>query len=80
MVGKHIGRLLSVLGGRLGALRDAIGDQAELTEVLARNLTLNEGATPDVAAAMAQALAGVLGGLDDAALMAGHIPPPEALA
>ena len=80
VVGKHIGRLLSVLGGRLGALRDAIGDQAALTEVLARNLTLNEGAIPDVAAAMAQALAGVLAGLDDAALMAGHIPTPEVLA
>ena len=79
VVGKHIGRLLSVLGGRLGALRDAMGDPAALTGVLARNLTLNSGATPDAAAAMAQALAGVLGALDDAALMAGHIPLPEAL-
>jgi len=82
VVGKHIGRLLSVLGGRLGALRDAMGgeDPTALTAVLARNLTLNSGATPDAAAAMARALSGVLGTLDDAALMAGHIPLPEALA
>ena len=80
VVGKHIGRLLSVLGGRLGALRDAGGDTAALTGVLARNLTMNEGAVPGAAAAMAQALAGVLAGLDDAALMAGHIPLPEVLA
>ena len=47
VVGKHMGKLMSVLGGRLGALREALplGETA-LVPVLERNLTLNEGADP----------------------------------
>lgn len=45
VVGKHIGRLMSTLGGRLGALREALpqGDEA-LVAALERNITLNPGA------------------------------------
>ncbi|MES2492185.1 MAG: ubiquinol-cytochrome C chaperone family protein [Pseudomonadota bacterium] len=42
MVGKHIGKLMSTLGGRLGALRDALAqaDDAALVDAIGRNVTL----------------------------------------
>ena len=45
MVGKHIGKLMATLGGRIGALREALplGSEA-LAEAVARNATLVEGA------------------------------------
>lgn len=52
-VGKHVGRMMAALGGRLGAYRAALADQAErvlLTEALARNLYRSE---PVDAAALA---------------------------
>jgi cytochrome b pre-mRNA-processing protein 3 len=44
-VGKHIGRLMQVLGGRLGAYREALplGETA-LVPALMRNVTLTDGA------------------------------------
>lgn len=57
VVGKHIGRLMSVLGGRLGAIRDALPQgQPALTEVVRRNVTLVEGADPAELAGEALAL------------------------
>lgn len=45
VVGKHMGRLMSVLGGRIGALREALGqDDTALAAALSRNVTLVEGA------------------------------------
>jgi cytochrome b pre-mRNA-processing protein 3 len=38
VVGKHIGRMVSALGGRLSAYRAALLDEAELREALVRNL------------------------------------------
>jgi cytochrome b pre-mRNA-processing protein 3 len=40
IVGKHIGKMMSALGGRLGTYRDALatGDGAQLAEGLRRNL------------------------------------------
>lgn len=38
VVGKHIGRMVSALGGRIAAYRDALAGDAELSEALARNL------------------------------------------
>jgi cytochrome b pre-mRNA-processing protein 3 len=43
VVGKHIGRLMSVLGGRLGAYRAALAGQEDLGAALERNLTLAPG-------------------------------------
>lgn len=42
VVGKRIGKLMSVLGGRLGAYRGALnaGDLERLTAAIARNVTL----------------------------------------
>ena len=53
MVGKHIGRLVSALGGRLGAFRElAEGNSESLARVAERNVTLVEGANPVLLAAM----------------------------
>ena len=62
MVGKHIGKLMATLGGRIGALREALAlcgaalplGGAALTEAVARNATLVEGAD---AAPLAEELA-----------------------
>lgn len=53
VVGKRIGKLMSVLGGRLGAYRGALAsaDRAKLTEAVARNVTFAEGADEAACAA-----------------------------
>lgn len=48
VVGKHIGRMMSALGGRLGAYRDAFDGRETLETVLERNLY--RGVSPDPAA------------------------------
>mgnify|MGYP002780194309 CR=1 FL=1 len=56
VVGKRIGKLMSVLGGRLGTYRGALnaGDLERLTAAVARNVTFAEG-TDEAAAAQAVA-------------------------
>ncbi|BDI60278.1 ubiquinol-cytochrome C chaperone family protein [Qipengyuania nanhaisediminis] len=46
VVGKRVGKLMSVLGGRLGAYRGALadGDRERLVGAVARNITFAEGA------------------------------------
>ncbi|KWV92237.1 ubiquinol-cytochrome C chaperone family protein [Erythrobacter sp. YT30] len=53
VVGKRIGKLMSVLGGRLGAYRSALvnKDADKLTEAVKRNVTFTEDANEDEAAA-----------------------------
>ena len=74
MVGKRMGRLMSVLGGRLGALREALpqGDTA-VAEVLSRNVTLIDGAKPIKVAVAARALEVALKATSADALLAGQI-------
>ncbi len=45
VVGKRMGKLMSVLGGRLGAYRSALNekDRAKLTGAVTRNVTFSEG-------------------------------------
>ena len=74
MVGKHIAKLMSTLGGRIGALRDALvlSDDAAIEAAIERNVTLLEGAS---AAPMAALLRGLVRDLDVAdaeALLAGR--------
>lgn len=38
IVGKHIGKMMSVLGGRLTAYRDSMHDMAALRDAIARNI------------------------------------------
>ena len=63
MVGKHMGRLVSVLGGRLGALREALADadDAALVDAIERNVAFGE--RPD-AAKVAELVRGYAGALD----------------
>ena len=58
VVGKRIGKLMSVLGGRLGAYRSALnaGDMEKLTGAIQRNVTFVEGAD-EAASACASVLA-----------------------
>lgn len=75
VVSKHMGKLMGALGGRLEAYREALkaDDNAALEAAIARNVTMNEGAEPKAAAALARGFASNLGALDGAALMAGGI-------
>ncbi len=52
VVGKHIGRLMSVLGGRLGAYRSALAsqDRARLADAARRNITFVDGADEEAGA------------------------------
>jgi cytochrome b pre-mRNA-processing protein 3 len=74
VVGKHVGKLMGVLGGRLGALREALpqGDEA-LTEVVARNVTLAEGGDAGRVAQAARTLADTLAATSAEDLLAARI-------
>jgi cytochrome b pre-mRNA-processing protein 3 len=77
VVGKHIGRLMSVLGGRLGAYRTALAadGNGELESALSRNLSLRDGADLAALGATVRDLAGRLTVTDDEALLAARIAP-----
>ena len=51
-VGKKLGKLVSALGGRTGALREALAekDNAKLTAAIERNVTFAEGGSPECVA------------------------------
>ena len=76
VVGKHIGKMMSMLGGRLGAYRDAVTADA-LDAALVRNLY--RGAAPDAAALghareSLLALRTALAATTTATLLAGTLP------
>lgn len=75
VVGKHVGRLMSTLGGRLGAYRAGLADPdpAALVAAVARNVTLRENGDAAAVATEARVLAAALAGLDAPALLAGRI-------
>ena len=74
VVGKHIGRQMSVLGGRLGALREAFAqgaDEAVLTSALARNITLRPGVEAAPLAAAVRAFSAALAAVPADRLLTG---------
>ena len=75
VMGKHMGRLMSALGGRIDAFRAALaqGDDAALTAAVERNVTLIEGADAAAVAREMRVLAATLAQADDAALLGGTI-------
>jgi len=75
MVGKNIGKLMEALGGRLGALRSALGndDDAALAEALERNMRLTSEEPPLALAARTRALHGDLAKLSDDEVLAGQL-------
>lgn len=78
IVGKHIGRMMAALGGRLGAYRDAGDDPAMLAAALERNMWRGEPAPDGAAVRVAQRLIEwrrALSQTAPAALVAGALPP-----
>lgn len=75
VMGKRMGKLISVLGGRIDALRDGLAqdDDTALIAAVERNVTLIEGADPARVAAELRVLASQLAAIDDAHLLAGEI-------
>lgn len=69
VVGKHMGKLMGVLGGRLGALRDCLSAHGDLAALFARNVTLREGCDPAPGAARLKALAERLDAVEASALL-----------
>ncbi len=76
VVGKHIGRMVSALGGRLSAYRTALSDEAELSEALTRNLYRGSAPAPDALAHVESGLRARwvrLGAVTRDALIAGEL-------
>jgi cytochrome b pre-mRNA-processing protein 3 len=74
IVGKRVGKLVSAMGGRLGAYRAGLeGDDATLTEAVSRNVTFGEGGSPECVARRLRALVAGLGATPAEALLAGEI-------
>ena len=75
-VGKHMGKLMGVLGGRLGTLRAvSVDDAPAFAEAVSRNATLNEAADPALFAAELAQFARDLAALPGEALLAGRLTP-----
>lgn len=75
VVGKHVGKLMATLGGRLGAYRAALAGkrQGELEDAIRRNVTLLDEAGPGPLAERLRTLAAQLGAMDAGSLLAGRI-------
>jgi cytochrome b pre-mRNA-processing protein 3 len=76
VVGKHIGKMMSMLGGRLGAYRDGMA-AGDLTPALLRNLYRGDAPTPDAVAHVATALTALhvrLATVSIEGLTAGELP------
>ncbi len=76
MVGKSMGKLMGVLGGRLGAFREALAqpDDTDLIAAITRNVTLLPDTDPVTVARFARTLAGQLSATPAEALLAGEVP------
>lgn len=74
VVGKHMGRLMSTLGGRMGAYREGLKDGGmSLSEAVRRNISLEDEALAGRLADGLRELAAVLRDTPDADLLAGRI-------
>jgi cytochrome b pre-mRNA-processing protein 3 len=81
-VGKHIGKMMGALGGRLTAYRDAGGDVVRLRHALVRNLwrAVDPGAAADAVATRLAVFTAAVRVMPVAEILAGALPPvPEAL-
>jgi cytochrome b pre-mRNA-processing protein 3 len=76
VVGKHVGRMLAALGGRIGAYRDGMGSQAGLSDALVRNLYRGIAPEPDALVIVTERMKQLEAALNEAPLdhiLAGHI-------
>jgi cytochrome b pre-mRNA-processing protein 3 len=77
VVGKHIGRMMSALGGRLAAYRDGMAAGGDMADALRRNLYRGEEVPPGAVAHVAtglRALARSLAAHPTERLLAGELP------
>jgi cytochrome b pre-mRNA-processing protein 3 len=75
VVGKHVGRLVWVLGGRLGAFREALAsaDAAAFEAALGRNATMAEGRGTAALARRLRGFAAKLAALGTGEVLAGSM-------
>lgn len=59
IVGKHIGQIMSAVGGRLGAFRDSLADTKMLDDVIIRNIFRGNAPAPQALAHVHQGLLSV---------------------
>ena len=77
IVGKHIGRMMSMLGGRLGAYRDGLASSGDLEAALVRNVWRGEAPAPAALAHVAttlRAFAAALAATPVAIVLEGTLP------
>ena len=78
VVGKHVGRMMGALGGRLAALRAAV-DRTALADAVERNIFRGDPPSPeavDQVAARLERFRDALAAIDLEALMRGELPTP----
>jgi len=74
VVGKHIGKLMASLGGRIGAYRDGLAKGgAVLQDAVSRNVTFADAAGPEALAGRLRALAGEFDEAETSQILAGLI-------
>ncbi len=74
MVGKHIGKLVATLGGRMGAYRAALAvGGEELAQAVHRNITLADETRADAVSKRLRELAARLDATGDETLLAGEL-------
>jgi len=64
IVGKHMGKIMSALGGKLSAYRDALSDPSQMPDVIARNIFAGEQADEDNLAYLVDAIQKEMAQLD----------------
>ena len=77
VVGKHVGRMMGALGGRVGAYREALENGADLQNAILRNIFRGEKPDDAALAYLAQRMSAyhvALQGCDSGEIVAGHIP------
>lgn len=75
VVGKHVGKLMGALGGRIEALKAALAkpDDSDLVATIERNVNLGDGADPAYLAQELRAMAARLAATGNPDLLAGRI-------
>lgn len=79
VVGKHMGRIMGALGGRLGAFRPALADGDAMRAAVNRNIFHEAAPSPDAVGFVAERLGRFAAGLDTtpvSALLAGEVARP----
>jgi cytochrome b pre-mRNA-processing protein 3 len=77
VVGKHVGKMMGALGGRLSAFRDARGDGEAFAAAVRRNIFRDEPPSPQAVALVVGRLTEFAAGLDavdTSAILGGELP------